>query len=280
MTEYLIRLLKEHYKVATLSRGYKRSTSGFVLAGSKASAETIGDEPFQFYSKFNDIIVSVDSDRRHGIQQLQNLEDSPEVILLDDAFQHRRVKAGFNILLTAYDDLYTNDILLPTGNLREPRSGAKRANLIVVTKCPEGLNDADKSAIVRQLKPTRDQQVFFSTINYADMLVSEKGKIPLNDLSGKPFTLVTGIANPKPLLEHLKAKGLHFKHLNFGDHHKFTDAELNILKDKPLIITTEKDHTRLKDHLPGDILYYLPISVSVSEGSRFNELITEFVSRY
>jgi tetraacyldisaccharide 4'-kinase len=137
MIEYLIRLLKTNYKIAALSRGYKRKTKGFVIANKTMTALDLGDEPFQFYKKFEDVIVSVDANRRHGIKQLMALEHKPDVILLDDAFQHRKVKAGLNILLTSYDNLYCNDIVLPTGNLREPKSGAKRAGVIVVTKCPK-----------------------------------------------------------------------------------------------------------------------------------------------
>ena len=144
MIEYLIRLLKHQKSVATLSRGYKRITEGFVLADGDATADTIGDEPYQFYRKFKDITVAVDSNRQNGIEQLLQLEPKPNVILLDDAYQHRKVKAGLNILLTPYYKLYTDDIVLPTGNLREPRSGANRANIIVITKCPSDISDADE----------------------------------------------------------------------------------------------------------------------------------------
>ncbi|NOY46666.1 MAG: tetraacyldisaccharide 4'-kinase, partial [Chlorobi bacterium] len=151
MIEYLLRLLKENYNVATLSRGYKRNTKGFQIANENSSALTIGDEPYQFHQKFTDIVVSVDSDRQNGIAELQKMEQSPDIILLDDAFQHRKVKAGFNILLTTYDNLYINDFSLPTGNLREPKSGAKRADVIVVTKCPNTISNDDKNRITSLL---------------------------------------------------------------------------------------------------------------------------------
>jgi len=134
--EYLIRLLSDKYKIATLSRGYKRQSSGFILAEASTTAATLGDEPFQFFTKFPNIHVAVDADRKNGIVQLLLQKDRPEIILLDDAFQHRKVKAGLYILLTSFEDLYVNDFVLPTGNLRESRSGAKRASIIVVTKCP------------------------------------------------------------------------------------------------------------------------------------------------
>jgi len=146
MIEYLIHLLKDEYKIATLSRGYKRKTTGFLIADQYADADTVGDEPFQFYSKFkNKITVAVDEDRNHGIQELRSSDDSPEVILLDDAFQHRKVKAGLNILLTTYKQPYFKDFALPTGNLREPRTGAHRADIIVITKCPNILTKDEKN---------------------------------------------------------------------------------------------------------------------------------------
>ena len=165
--EYLIRLLKKPYKVATLSRGYKRETSGFIIADDSATSKSIGDEPYQFHSKFRDITVSVDANRQHGIEQLLKLKQS-DVILLDDAFQHRKVKASFNILLTCYNDLYCDDIVLPTGNLREPISGAKRAHSIVVTKCPMNLSSFEKEKIRVKLSILNHQQVYFSSISYSE----------------------------------------------------------------------------------------------------------------
>jgi tetraacyldisaccharide 4'-kinase len=139
--EYLIRLLSNKYKIATLSRGYKRKSEGFILANATSNAEILGDEPFQFYKKFPNIQVAVDANRKNGIEQLLSQSNKPDVILLDDAFQHRKVKAGFYILLTAYNDLFINDFMLPTGNLRESRSGAKRADMIIVTKCPRDISE-------------------------------------------------------------------------------------------------------------------------------------------
>ena len=156
--EYLIRLLSEKYKIATLSRGYKRQSEGFILAQANSNARLLGDEPFQFFEKFPSIQVAVDADRKNGIEQLLSLPEKPEVILLDDAFQHRKVKAGFYILLTSYGDLYSDDCMLPTGNLRETRSGAKRADLIVVTKCPFDLSLDKQNDIRKRLKLSVNQQ--------------------------------------------------------------------------------------------------------------------------
>lgn len=278
MIEYLIGLLGDRYTLATLSRGYKRTIKGFQIADENATALTIGDEPFQFYKKFEDITVVVDASRRHGIAKLRELKQ-PEVVLLDDAFQHRKVTAGINILLTSFNDLYVDDIMLPTGNLREPRSGAKRADAIVVTKCPTSMTLEDRERVVKRLNPRAYQQVFFSSISYSDTLYSKEGEMPLNALNDKPFTLVTGIANPIHLVDFLTENGYKFEHLNFKDHHAFSDAEIDMLKQKGLIITTEKDFTRLQDKLSGSMLYYLPIETKIADQKAFDALINDFVSR-
>lgn len=277
MIEYLINLLKDDYKLATLSRGYKRKTAGFQLANEDSNADSIGDEPFQFYSKFkNSIAIAVDSNRQNGIENLQNSD--PEVILLDDAFQHRKVKAGFNILLTTYAKPYYNDMVLPTGDLREPKNGSERAHFIVVTKCPIGLSDFDKSEIIKRISPKAHQSVFFSSIVYSDMLFSADEPKALNKLDD--FTLVTGIANARPLVRFLKEKHLSFEHLNFKDHHDFSQQDINGLKNKDLIITTEKDFMRLKQYeVLKDKLYYLPITMTIDKAFEFNQQIKNFIKR-
>lgn len=278
MIEYLIRLLRTEHNVATLSRGYKRQSQGFVIADKNATANSIGDEPFQFYQKYNNITVSVDADRVHGISELMTLRDSPDVVLLDDAFQHRRVKAGLNILLTSFDDLYTADILLPTGNLREPRYGAKRAHIIVVTKCPEDLPDKKKQEILNKINPLAHQSVFFGSIAYSESIINIEGQKALETLKNHPFTLVTGIAKPKPLVAHLKTLGLQFEHLKFKDHHNFTESDIANLKQKAIIVTTEKDKVRLQSHFKEkESLYYLPIEMKIDRQSDFDGIISSFV---
>ena len=279
MTEYLIRLLRENYKLATLSRGYKRSTSGFQIADKTSTAETIGDEPYQFYTKFKDIIVGVDVNRQHGISKLQSLKN-PDVILLDDAFQHRKVEAGFNILLTSYNKLYIGDMTLPTGDLREPKSGAKRANVIVVTKCPKDITTNERNDIKQRLKPMSNQEVFFSTIDYSKRIYSNKGSTNLSDLKDVNFTLVTGIANAVPLINFLNDEGYKFEHINFKDHHVFTDADIRALNEKEIIVTTEKDFTKLGDKLFGNKLYYFPIETRIFEQEKFNTLLLDFCAKY
>tara|TARA_Y100000780_G_C13653348_1_gene405541 strand:+ start:90 stop:1067 length:978 start_codon:yes stop_codon:yes gene_type:complete len=276
MIEYLIRLLKDKKSVATLSRGYKRITEGYEIADQGATADTIGDEPYQFYRKFKDIKVAVDGNRQNGIAQLLKLEDKPEVILLDDAYQHRKVKAGFNILLTAYYNLYSNDMVLPTGNLREPRSGAKRADIIVVTKCTEVISESEKAKISIDLKVKPHQRLTFSSINYADKVISTHSEMALKSLP--KFTLVTGIANAKPLVDFLKNKGLKFNHLEFPDHYSFRVNDIEELAKKELIITTEKDFVRLADNESLESkLFYLPIEITLDKKDVFDSAIKSFV---
>ncbi|MFB9055764.1 tetraacyldisaccharide 4'-kinase [Mariniflexile ostreae] len=280
MIEYLIRFLKEDYKVATLSRGYKRKSKGFQLADAHTTVDSIGDEPFQFYTKFQDRIkVAVDANRQEGIEALRALENPPEIILLDDAFQHRKVKAGFNIVLTMYHDLYTDDMLLPAGNLRESIRGSKRAHVIIVTKCPSNLTDLNKKTIIKKLKPQPHQQVFFSSIAYADEVIALNGKKRIDALP--PVTLVTGIANPKPLEDFLIKKKLTFEHLNFKDHHTFSKQDIENLNTKPIIVTTEKDFMRLKHYKAlEDSLYYLPIAMHIDDSNKFHTTIKNFISKY
>ncbi|SFD56775.1 tetraacyldisaccharide 4'-kinase [Algibacter lectus] len=278
MIEHLITVLKNEYKVATLSRGYKRKTKGFQLGDKNGSAETIGDEPFQFYNKFKeDVLVAVDADRQNGIEQLMNLPNAPEVILLDDAYQHRKVEAGFNILLTTYANPYFKDYVLPTGNLREPRSGANRANIIVVTKCPDNLNETDKTLVLKRINADENQHVFFSNIAYAETLLSAEKTMKVEDLTS--FCLVTGIANSKPLTDFLETKKLKFDHLNFNDHHNFSPADIAELSKKELIVTTEKDFMRLKDYeVLKDKLFYLPIAIAVDKEPEFRDTIKAYLT--
>ncbi|WAC03652.1 tetraacyldisaccharide 4'-kinase [Lacinutrix neustonica] len=277
MVEYLIKLLKSEFNLATLSRGYGRNTKGFLLANDQISAKELGDEPFQFYNAFKEeILVAVDENRQEGIDILRALKKQPDIILLDDAFQHRKVKAGFNILLTTYMQPYFNDILLPTGNLRESRTGAKRANIIVVTKCPKDLSDSEKISIKKQIKAEPNQLICFSSIDYSSHVIAEEKTRPLQSLS--KFTLVTGIANATPLLTYLTAKKLKYNHLEFKDHHTFTVSDIQRISESELIVTTEKDYMRLKeaDLLKGK-LYYLPIVSEIDKASEFDKKIKDFV---
>lgn len=281
--EYLIRLLSPKYKVATLSRGYKRKSEGFVLADANANAEILGDEPFQFYQKFPNIQVAVDANRKNGIEQLLSKPEKPEIILLDDAYQHRKVKAGFYILLTAFGDIYAEDYILPTGNLRESRSGAQRADIVVVTKCPPNLSETEQLLIKNKLKLAKNQELYFSCIAYDDFIYSENNKISLNEIHLENKLLLAGIAKPEPFFKYLK--NTNDTCLTFPDHHHFSDNDIHEIKNKAqnkIIITTEKDYVRLKGSLPSEQFFYLPIQSSFlsspeTSGENFDKKIKNYV---
>ena len=280
MVEYLTHLLRENYKVATLSRGYRRNSSGFVLLTGQETAAEVGDEPLQFKQKFPGVTVAVDESRSHGIEELLKEKPKPEVILLDDAFQHRKVKAGLYILLTSYSRLYRNDLVLPAGNLREPASGAKRAQVIVVTKCPPDLGVQEQMEIVKKLKPKAGQEIFFSSIEYSDSVYGRNRALHLKELQKTPFTLVTGIANPLPLVRYLQGQGLNFEHKAYKDHHNFSEAELRELQHEELIITTEKDYMRLKNEISREKIFYLPIKTAfLNRTEEFNAIIEKYVQK-
>lgn len=280
MIEYLVTLLKEHYQIATLSRGYKRQTKGFYrLKGGESVTET-GDEPLQFKTKFPEIAVAVDENRQHGIMRLRQLHPQPEVILLDDAFQHRKVTPGLSIVLTTYNTLYTSDKMLPAGNLREPQSGAQRANIIVVSKCPENIAPQEQREIRVSLQLHPHQQLFFSFIRYAEFLTNGKETCTLKQLPAN-FCLVTGIAKPTPLVHYLKKKGLSFQHRRFPDHYNFTESNIQNLRQKDFIVSTEKDFMRLKPHLPSKKLFYLPIQQEfISNSQEFTSTILNFIKTH
>lgn len=281
---YLVSLLKKKYNVAVLSRGYKRKSKGFVLADHNATALTIGDEPFQLYRQHPDILVAVDADRTNGINKLQKLDNPPDVIILDDAFQHRKVKAGFNILLTPYKDLYVNDSHLPTGNLRESIESASRAQVLVVTKCPDTLSEEEEYQTALKLNPSLNQTVFFTNILYDTVIKNNTNEIAIDSLSDFEILLLTGIANPKPLVNFLKNKNIKYKHLAFPDHYNYTEKDINTIKTnfdtivnkKKLVLTTEKDYVRIFERL--DNLYYLSIQTNfINHQTDFDTLILDYV---
>jgi tetraacyldisaccharide 4'-kinase len=293
MVEYIVELLKPRFRVATLSRGYKRRTKGYVLANQYTTALEIGDEPMQFHSKFPDIAVASCEERLVGIPHL--LQDVPDLqaIVLDDAFQHRSVKVGLNILLTEHNNLYSNDFFLPTGDLRDQWSSAKRAQVIIVTKCPYDLSAEMKQKIIRDLKPEASQKIFFTTIEYGtpyhifnhddEWMITPRDEV----------LLVCGIANPKPLKEYLLAKTHTYYQQDYSDHHIFSIDDLNEIKEKfdeieakeKMILTTEKDAVRLikfTEQLATLPMYVLPIRhfFLFEEGHQFNELVMDFITNF
>ncbi|MBL4939114.1 MAG: tetraacyldisaccharide 4'-kinase [Lutibacter sp.] len=281
--EYLIRLLQDDYKIAVLSRGYKRLSKGFIIADEHVTATIIGDEPFQYYQKFPTIIVSVDVDRTNGIQQLEALEEAPDIILLDDAFQHRKVTGGLNILLTSFQNLYVDDVMLPTGTLREKITGAKRAQIIIVTKCPTTISEVEQVEIIKKLNPTLTQKVFFTSIEYENQL---KGSSSMNlfELKNSEILLLTGIANPKPLTAYLASQHIKFKHLKYPDHYHFKEKDIaeikssfDLLQSKnKIVLTTEKDYVRIFADLQ-NLNYILIKTTFVSDNVDFDNLIKEYV---
>ncbi|WP_396173232.1 tetraacyldisaccharide 4'-kinase [Flavobacterium sp.] len=279
--EYLIRLFSDRYRVATLSRGYKRKSEGFVLANEKSTVEEIGDEPFQFFKKFDTILVAVDAHRKNGIEQLLLQEKKPEIILLDDAFQHRKVKAGFYILLTSFADLYADDCMLPAGNLREYRSNANRADVIIVTKCPPNLSQESQQIVRNKLNSKENQHLFFSAITYDEYCFSEHERKPVELLKQTDKVLVAGIAKPEPFFDYLKNDSDVV--LKFSDHHDFTSEEIESIRNqasgKP-IITTEKDFMRLQGKIPAQQLFYLPIQSSIiAQKDLFDQILLNYVGQ-
>ena len=273
MIEYLLRFLKEDYKIAVLSRGYKRKTTGFREVYITSKVEDVGDEPLQIKKKFPNIVVAVCANRQEGIDRIKSNVDA---ILLDDAFQHRKVKPGLSILLTAYDNLFCDDVILPSGNLREPRTGVQRAQTVIVTKSPNNLSSIEKDNIAKRLALHPNQNLFFSSIVYSSEIVSKTDSIFLEELKTKNFTLVTGIANAKPLVNYLKRLNLNFEHLEYDDHHEFSKKELKEISSKSFVLTTEKDFSRLQS-LQHKTLYYLPITTQIHDVSTLEKIVKDFI---
>jgi tetraacyldisaccharide 4'-kinase len=292
MVEYLVFLLKDKLNVATLSRGYKRKTKGYALAGKESTALDIGDEPMQFHLKFPDVPVAVGEERILAIPQL--LHDKPETsaIILDDAFQHRSIRAGLNILLTEYSNLFTRDFYLPTGDLRDLKSNYKRAEVIIVTKCNPNLTLAEKDKIIKEINPVRGQLIVFTAIAYGQLYhISSKQLFKADE--NTEVLLVAGIANPRPLKQMLEEKCNSYHMLQFTDHHIFTIDDLNEIREKfeklpstnKIILTTEKDAVRLAKftreiaELP---MYVIPVrhQFLFNEGEQFDKRVIDFIQNF
>lgn len=276
--EWFIRTLYPHYKLATLSRGYKRRTKGYQEVTVASNVQEVGDEPLQFKLKFPEVNVVVDENRVNGIHKIKR-NFTTDVVLLDDAFQHRRVTAGLNVLLSVYDDLYVNDWILPAGNLRETTHGASRAQIIIITKCPANLSLSKRKSIEKSLQLQPHQRLYFSYIGYSPSVFSAQHSFDLLTFSNS-FTLVTGIANPSTLVEELNRLGKQFKHLAFPDHHTFSKSELESLQKEELILTTEKDFVRLKDHIAEEKLVYLPIEMKLFEEEKLTAEVLQFCAKF
>lgn len=292
MVEYLIVLLKDKFVTATLSRGYKRKTEGFAIATTGTTALEIGDEPMQFHEKFPGITVAVGEERLVAIPQLLHDKPTTQVIILDDAFQHRSVRAGLNILLTEYKNLYTRDLMLPSGDLRDIRLSSKRADIIIVTKCKTGITEEEKRSIMKEIGPLANQNVYFTEIIYGKPyhLFNKQEMFITADMD---TLLLCGIANPRPLKEFLTTHVHTYDMLRFPDHHIFNSDDLEEIKKqfnkinskKKIILTTEKDAVRLQKfemELKDFPIYVIPIQHAFlfNEEDNFNKHINSFVAGF
>lgn len=290
MVEYLLSILKDTFQVAVISRGYRRKTKGFLIANDNTTSAEIGDEPMQFHTKFTDVVVAVGEQRANAIQQLLQQKSATHVIILDDAYQHRQVSAGFNILLTEYNNLFTDDWYLPAGSLRDLKSNYKKADVIVVTKTDKYISTSQKQTIIEKIQPLSHQKIFFTAVDYGTAYnIFNKETIDLNFVEA--IVLVTGIANPSPLLQYLQQLGIDMQHLAYADHHHFSQKDIgNILETyqaisfvNKIILTTEKDAMRLKERKELQTLpmFALPIKHQFlfQEEEAFNGLVLDFVNR-
>jgi len=290
--EYLIRFLNSNFKISTLSRGYKRKTKGFIIANLTHSYEDIGDEPKQLKSEFEDVLVCVDENRQRGIENIEKLENKPDLILLDDAFQHRYVKPGLNILLTDYFNPYWKDQLLPVGNLRDSKSQVNRADIVIVSKTPKSISPIKKRIIKKELNLFPYQNLFFTTIKYGELIrIGNTKDISID--SSYTVLMLTGIAKSTHLKTHLNINFEKVEVSKFGDHHSYSEIDIKNIIEKfikienpnKIIVTTLKDAVRLKDNsifaeLSNLPIYYQAIEVGFlneDDKKEFNDLILKYV---
>lgn len=258
--EFLIKTMGNRYNIAVLSRGYKRNTKGVIVANQRANAAIIGDEPAQILNKYPGITVAVAEQRNEGMSQLMKIENPPEMVILDDAFQHRSIKPGFSILLIDYTRPLWNDRMLPAGRLREYACGAERADLFVITKCPDSLTTTDKSLFIEKINGATAENTFFSKISYGQPTNINGEPEPDFFKKHESFLVVTGIAKCEPFIEYLQQKGTIGNHFKYTDHHPFTIADVEIFKEANLpVVTTEKDATRLEQWSSELHIVYIPI---------------------
>ena len=296
--EFILSFLQPDWKIATLSRGYKRKTRGFQLADTKSNSFTLGDEPFQIYQKFPEVHVSVDEKRVNGVKKLLEIIPDLQLIVLDDAFQHRYIQAGLSILLTDYSDLYCHDMLLPAGRLREWKSGSTRANIIVITKCPEDMKPIDMRLYETELKPQNNQLLFFSCFKYNELIpvfpVSSHDEWTFQRIkdTNAMILLVAGIVSPKPILQQLLLYSTNVKTIFYEDHHAFHLKDFNLIKkqfdaltsSEKIILVTEKDAARLVSNpdFPESLkthIFSMPVRVHIlhDQESLFIQKIKNYV---
>jgi tetraacyldisaccharide 4'-kinase len=298
-TEYLASLLKEHFKVATLSRGYKRKTRGFIVAGPSSTVNDIGDEPLQILRNHPDVLVTVDTNRVSGVKKILLNHPATEVIILDDAFQHRRITPGFSILLSDFNRPIISDYMLPYGNLRENKSNMRRADIILITKSPEDLSAIQRRLIVKELDKADYQNLYFTFLKYKSPvplfgILKEGTQTAISGFEGCGIVLITGIANPSPLKEYLSKSHTEIVHLAYPDHHNYNEKDIldisaafnNLKSQNKFLITTEKDSVRFREFTNiaepiKSAFYYIPIGISFlnEDKDEFDNLIIEYVRK-
>lgn len=281
-------IIKEEQETAMLSRGYGRKTTGLRIGNYGSKVYDIGDEPLQFFTRFkNKIVVAVSENRVLGINYLIKMFKT-EAVIMDDGFQHRRVKPGFSIVLTTFNEPYTRDYLLPAGNLREPRSGAKRADVIIITKCPDAFTIKQRDSILAKINPKPNQKVYFSKVVYSNAAIGYRFTLESDEWKEYDVLLVTGIAKSKPFVEYARSRFKSVEHLEYPDHHNFSTTDIQEIDEKfesmkalnKLILTTEKDYMRLKDELALiENLFFLPIEVELNDLQDFKQTLLNYVRK-
>jgi tetraacyldisaccharide 4'-kinase len=291
--EYLISLLKHEFNLATLSRGYKRKTTGFICADEQSTALQIGDEPLQYKIKHPELNVCVDANRVNGIKKILEFAMPPKVIILDDAFQHRALNCELKIVVSEYSNLYINDCMLPAGSLRESKAGIHRADIIIISKTPDRTTAIEIRNVIKDLKPLAHQLLFFSWLKYGELIGFQNPQDTidtLNDLFRYRIVVFTGIGNPSPMITYLKEYASDVKHIQFPDHHNFSINDISSIREEldaieggnKIVVTTEKDAMRLMGNDLQDIantlpLYILPIEVDFKDKTQeFNETIINY----
>ncbi len=291
--EYLLDLLHKDFRLATLSRGYGRKSNGFVVAGKGVDADMIGDEPMQYFSRYENVTVAVCEKRAEGIEKLMAADKNLQVIIMDDGYQHRQVNPGFKILLTSIDKLYTRDFVLPAGDLREPRSAYRRADCIVVTRCHENMTLNEKEQLKAEIRPLKHQRLFFSSLNYKDLSAFFSHQtLKLEELKSRKVVLFTGIAHPEHLHDLVMKNAAAVKLVRFADHHEYNRKDIALLKEKfdkfadasAILVTTEKDYQRLRNtpfmkELESLPCYFIPIKVHLHQHEEFNQTIRNYVEK-
>ncbi len=299
-TEYIADLLRKDFKIAILSRGYKRKSSGFRFADQGSSSRDIGDEPLQMHRKLQGVTVAVDSNRVRGVETIMKERPDTGVIILDDGFQHRRINPGFSIILCDYSRPMIKDHLLPYGNLRESIHGMNRADIILITKSPEDISPIQRRIMVKEINKRPYQNLYFTSIRYEKPVNVFTGSEPDKDImdetcaENRGIVLVTGIANPEPLYSHLAKKAGEIIHLSFGDHHRFTEKDIRKITEawtslnskEKYLLTTEKDAVRLREFANfaepiRTFFYFIPVGINFLNDDReeFDNIMIDYVRK-